>query len=141
MALFLQSARRVQPGFNPTPDDLQAIVQVCRLVDGMPFALELAAAWVNTLSCEEIAAEIQQDLDLLATEMHDVPQRQRSVQAVFEHAWQDLSIHEQAAFAKLSVFRGGFKREAAQKVTGATLRVLAELINKSLAARDHTGQD
>jgi predicted ATPase/Tfp pilus assembly protein PilF len=138
--LFLQSARRVQPGFNPAPEDVQAIVRVCRLVDGMPLALELAAAWVNTLSCQEIAAEIQQDLDLLATEMHDVPIRQRSVQTVFEHAWSDLSYDEQAAFAKLSVFRGGFRREAAQELTGATLRVLAELINKSLVARDDTGR-
>ena len=73
--------------------------------------------------------------------MHDVPIRQRSVQAVFEHAWHDLS-HDAAnpPLRRLSVFRGGFKREAAQEVTGATLRVLAELINKSLVARDETGR-
>jgi predicted ATPase len=138
--LFLQSARRVQPGFDPSPEDLRAIVDVCKLVDGMPLALELAAAWVKTLSCQEIAAEIEQDLDLLETEMRDVPQRQRSVRAVFEHSWNDLSEAEQAAFKKLSVFRGGLKRSAAQEVTGATLRIVSELINKSLVSRDDTGR-
>ncbi len=138
--LFLQNARRVQAGFEPSPEDLRAIVDVCKLVDGMPLALELAAAWVKTLSCQEIAAEIEQDLDLLETEMRDVPQRQRSVRAVFEHSWNDLSEAGQATFKKLSVFRGGFKRTAAQEVTGATLRTIAELINKSLVTRDDTGR-
>ncbi|NCF68136.1 MAG: tetratricopeptide repeat protein [Chloroflexi bacterium] len=138
--LFLQSARRVQPGFSPTMEDLQGIVRVCRIVEGMPLALILAAAWVNTLSCQEIADEIQQDLDLLATEMHDLPRRQRSVQAVFEHSWHDLAQAQQSAFSKLSVFRGGFRREAAQEVTGATFGVLSKFINKSLVARDETGR-
>lgn len=138
--LFLQSARRVQPDFDPSPAELQAIIRVCKLVDGMPLALELAAAWVKTLSCQEIAIEIEQDLDLLETEMRDVPLRQRSVRAVFEHAWNDLSKAEQTAFAKLSVFRGGFSRTAAQKVTGATLRIISELVNKSLVTRDDTGR-
>jgi predicted ATPase len=138
--LFLQSARRIRPGFSPPLEELQAITRVCRLVDGMPLALELAAAWVKTLSCREIAAEIEADLDLLKTEMQDVPLRQRSVRAVFEHSWNDLSSKEQLAFAKLSVFRGGFSRDAAQNVTGATIRIVSELINKSLLARDSSGR-
>jgi predicted ATPase/class 3 adenylate cyclase len=138
--LFLQSARRIQPGFNPPMDELRAIVRVCRLVDGMPLALELAATWVKTLSCKEIAAEIKQDLDLLETEMQDVPLRQRSVRAIFEHSWNDLSATEKSTFEKLSVFRGGFRRDAAQTVTGATIRIVSELTNKSLVARDTTGR-
>ena len=106
----------------------------------MPLAIELAAAWVRTLTCQEIADEIEQDLDLLKTEMQDVPLRQRSIRAVFEHSWNELSGSEQAAFAKLSVFRGGFEREAAQKVTEATIRILSELINKSLLTRDSSGR-
>ena len=140
VALFLQSARRIRPGFDPPLEELLAITRVCRLVDGMPLALELAAAWVKTLSCREIAAEIEADLDLLQTEMQDVPQRQRSVRAVFEHSWNDLSPAEQSSFASLSVFRGGFTRDAAQKVTGATIRIVSELINKSLLARDSSGR-
>jgi tetratricopeptide (TPR) repeat protein len=106
----------------------------------MPLALELAAAWVNTLNCKEIAAEIQQDLDLLATEMHDVPRRQRSIRAVFDHSWNDLSTAEQSSFKQLSVFRGGFNRLGAQEVAGATLRILSALINKSLLTRDDAGR-
>ena len=140
VALFLQSARRIQPGFNPRLEEVRAIIRICRLVDGMPLALELAAAWVKTLSCLEIAAEIESDLDLLATEMQDIPLRQRSVRAVFEHSWNDLSPKEQSAFAKLSVFRGGFSRNAAQNVTGATIGIMSKLINKSLLNRDSGGR-
>ncbi|UCG23940.1 MAG: tetratricopeptide repeat protein, partial [Chloroflexota bacterium] len=140
VALFMQSARRVRPGFDPPLEEVRAIIRVCRLVDGMPLALELAAAWVKTLNCQEIAAEIEADLDLLATEMQDVPLRQRSVRAVFEHSWGDLSSKEQAAFAKLSVFRGGFSRDAAQSVTGATIRIVSDLINNSLLTRDSNGR-
>ena len=102
--LFLQVARRVQPGFKPTTEDLRAIIRVCRLVDGMPLALELAAAWVKAMSPLEIADEIKQDLDLLVTELQDIPLRQRSVRAIFEHSWHELSKAEQASFASLSVF-------------------------------------
>lgn len=140
VALFLQSARRIQPDFSPSQEELLAIIQVCRLVDGMPLALELAAAWVRTLSCREIAAEIEGDLDLLETTMQDVPLRQRSVRAVFEHSWNDLPQAERVVFASLSVFRGGFTRVAAQKVTGASIRALSELANKSLLTRDNNGR-
>lgn len=140
VALFLQSARRIRSGFDPPLEELRAVIRVCRLVDGMPLALELAAAWVETLSCREIAAEIEADLDLLKTEMQDIPQRQRSVQAVFEHSWNDLSSKGQMTFAKLSVFRSGFSRDAAQNVTGATIRLVSELINKSLLTRDSSGR-
>jgi len=138
--LFLQSARRVQPGFNPSAKELQAIARVCKLVDGMPLALELAAAWVNTLSCDEIAAEIVQDLDLLETGMRDVPRRQRSIRAIFDHSWNDLSPAEGSAFKQLSVFRGGFSRASAQKVAGATIRIMSSLINKALLTRDESGR-
>ncbi|MDX1616151.1 MAG: adenylate/guanylate cyclase domain-containing protein, partial [Candidatus Promineifilaceae bacterium] len=138
--LFLQAAQRLKPSFDPGRDELQAIVRVCRLVDGMPLALELAAAWIDTLSCQEIAAEIEQDLDLLTTEMRDVPARQRSVRAVFEHAWHRLGPEEQAAFARLSVFRGGFTRTAARKVSGAGIRTVATLIDEALMARDSSGR-
>jgi predicted ATPase/class 3 adenylate cyclase len=138
--LFLQSARRVQPDFNPSAKELRAIARVCRLVEGMPLALELAAAWVSTLSCDEIAAEIEQDLDLLGTEMRDVPRRQRSIRAIFDHSWNGLSSAEASAFKQLSVFRGGFNRAAAQKVAGATIRIMSALINKALLTRDESGR-
>jgi len=140
VALFLQSARRIQPDFSPSPEEMLAIVHVCYLVDGMPLAIELAAAWVKTLSCREIAAEIERDLDLLETELQDVPLRQRSVRAIFEHAWNALSPAEQSVFASLSVCRGGFTRSAAQQIAGAGVKVLSELVSRSFLTRDDSGR-
>jgi predicted ATPase/transcriptional regulator with XRE-family HTH domain len=140
MALFLQSARRSSVNFEPGPSDHLYIRQICRLVDGTPLAIELAAAWVAVLSCQEIAGEIEINLDFLATDMHDVSERHRSLRAAFNHSWALLSAEERQALCKLSIFRGGFRREAAEKVAGATLAQLAALISKSLLYRNDTGR-
>jgi predicted ATPase/class 3 adenylate cyclase len=134
--LFLQSARRARPGFELQASDLNAVAHICRLVGGMPLAILLAAAWVEMFSPKEIAAEINQSTDFLATELRDVPDRHRSVRAVFESTWKQLSEAEQKIFMRLSVFRGGFRREAAQAVAKANLRTLIALVNKSLLRRD-----
>ena len=136
--LFLQSARRVQPGFKLQPDDLQYVAAICRQVQGMPLAIVLAAAWVEALSLAEIAAEIARCLDFLETDVHNIPDRHRSIRAVFNPTWNRLSETERAVFKKLSVFRGGFTREAADKVAGASLRQLTVLLGKSLLRRDPT---
>ena len=106
----------------------------------MPLAILMAAAWLEMLSPEEIATEISQVLDFLETDLRDVPERQRSIRAVFDHTWGLLSEPEQVVFQSLSVFRGGFTREAAQRVTGASLRELMALVNKSLLRRTPTGR-
>jgi tetratricopeptide (TPR) repeat protein len=98
----------------------------------MPLGIELAAAWVDVLPPEEIAAETQHSLDFLAADWRDVPARHRSIRAVLDASWQRLSPAEQDAFPQLSVFRGGFTRQAAQEVTGAHLRALVALADKSL---------
>jgi predicted ATPase/Tfp pilus assembly protein PilF len=134
--LFMQSAKRVRPDFELKTDDLKYVARICRLVQGMPLGILLAAAWVEMLSLEEIAAEIEKSLDFLESEQRDVPTRQRSIRAVFEYSWNLLTEDERAVFQKLSVFRGGFTREAAQIVAGANLRVLMALVNKSLLRRD-----
>ncbi len=135
--LFLQSARRNQPDFAlRDDDDLIQLARICRMVEGMPLALELAAAWVDLLSLDEIARELQQGLDILETELRDVPARQRSVKASFDYTWRNLEKAEQVVFAQLSVFRGGFTRQAAKEVTGATLRELSRMVNKSLIRFD-----
>jgi tetratricopeptide (TPR) repeat protein len=104
----------------------------------MPLAIELAAAWVDTLSLADIVAELQQGLDFLATEMRNVPERHRSMRAVFGVTWQRLSQAERETFPQLSVFRGGFTRQAAQSVTTppASLRLLATFVGKSLLQYD-----
>jgi predicted ATPase/DNA-binding SARP family transcriptional activator len=132
--LFLGSARRARHGFAVTKDDLPYLGRICRLVDGMPLAVELAASWTDTLSLAAIASEIEQSLDFLETHWQDVPQRHRSITAVFDATWGRLSAAERDVFKQLSVFRGGFTRGAARAVTDASLRLLAGLVNKSLLA-------
>jgi predicted ATPase/uncharacterized protein HemY len=138
--LFVQGARRARHRFELTPADAPAVVRICRLVEGMPLALELAASWVRVLAPGEIAGEIERGLDLLATSATDMPQRHRSMRAVFDYSWRLLAVEEQAALRSLSVFRGGFSREAAGQVTGASLPALAALVDKSLLRGDPSGR-
>lgn len=139
-ALFVQSARRTYPGFQLSPADRTAVAQICRLLEGMPLAIELAAAWTPALSCQEIAAELERGLDILVTTLRDVPERQRSLRAVFDHSWRLLCAEEQGVLRQLSVFRGGFRREAAAVVADASLPLLAALMAKSFLRRTHDGR-
>ncbi len=133
--LFTQRARQAQHNFS-LPKEETHVVHICQLVEGMPLALELAAAWVRLLPCWQIAHEIQQSLDFLATTQRNVSDRHRSVRAVFEYSWRMLSPSEQNVLARLSVFRGRFTAEAAQAVADATLFTLYSLLNKSLVRRN-----
>jgi predicted ATPase/DNA-binding SARP family transcriptional activator len=139
-ALFLQRARQAHVGFNATPEDCLAILRICRLVDGMPLGIELAAAWVRTLACDEIAWEIERGLDFLRVSTRDLPARHRSMRAVFDQSWKLLSEEEQTVLLRLSVFRGGFRRGAAEVVAEATLSVLSTLVTKSLIRRSAVGR-
>jgi tetratricopeptide (TPR) repeat protein len=130
--LFLDRAKKISPGYSPTQSDLQSIVRICRLVDGTPLALELSSAWIQVLSCAQIAHEIEVKTDFLALSPQDFPERQRSLRASFDHSWNLLSKEEQGCFRKLAVFRGGFQADAAKAVTGASLTLLSSLVNKSL---------
>ncbi len=115
--------------------DLTQIVQVCRLVEGLPLAIELAAAWAEHLPAEEIAANLRQGLDLLSATRQDIPPRHRSIRAVLESSWQLLSAAEQQLLAQLSVFRGDFDRAAILAITGAQPADLIGLAHKSLVQR------
>jgi predicted ATPase len=140
VALFVQQAQRVRAGFKLSPVEAPHVVRICRLVEGVPLGIELAASWLRVLSCEEIAGEIEQNLDFLTSVLQDVPERHRSLRAVFDHSWRLLSPAEQALFAALSVFRAGFQREAAARVAGASLPSLADLADKSLLRRGDPGR-
>jgi predicted ATPase/DNA-binding SARP family transcriptional activator len=130
--LFVEGARRAQAGFTLRPDDLPAVLRICRLVEGMPLGLELAAAWTGALPLAQIAGEIESSADFLATDWVDAPARQRSMRAVFAWSWGLLDEATRSVFCRLSVFRGGFTREAAEPVAGASLRALTSLLHKSL---------
>lgn len=137
--LLIERVRRVRPDFSPQ-DEQRDLLRICRQVEGMPLALELAAAWTRSLDCAAIAAEIERNLAFLTSTLRNVPDRHRSMQAVFNHSWSLLSPHEQAVFARLAVFRGGFGRAAAEAVAGATLPVLAALVDHSLLQRQEGGR-
>lgn len=130
--LFIDAAKRVRPGFVLEPTDLDPLAEILRLTSGLPLGILLAAAWVDVLPVREIAAEIAKNLDFLQTELGDVPDRHRSLRAAFDTSWAHLGPEERKSFLALSAFRGGFTREAAQSVAGASLRGLSVLASKSL---------
>ena len=130
--LFLERAQQVSPDFTLNEENKAAVVRICRLVNGMPLGIELAAAWVRVLSCDEIADEMTRSLDFLVRTDRDVNPRHHSMRAVFDSSWRLLAPAEQAVAARLSVLRGHFSRAAAQAVAQATLPHLATLIDKSL---------
>lgn len=134
--LFMNSATRAYPAFELTNDNLDDVARICRLVAGMPLGIVLAASWVGMLSPQEIVEEIARGIDFLEAAGSEVPQRQQSIKVVFDYTFDLLSDVEQDIWVQLSIFNGGFTRQAAQVVTGATLRQLMALANKSLIRRD-----
>ena len=139
VALFVERARRVRPGFS-LDDERASIVRICQLVEGLPLAIEMAASWTTTLRCSEIAAEIQRTLSFLTSNLRHVPERHRSMEAVFAQTWEHLTDSEQALFRKLAVFRGGFRREAASSIAQASLPMLSALLDKRLLLREDGGR-
>ncbi len=133
--LFVQAAHRVEPALVPAVE-AASIVDICRQVQGLPLALELAAAWTRVLSCDAIAAELRQGSELLHAEDAAHPARHASIEVVFDQSWRLLSASERDALARLSVFRGGFSAEAARAIAAASLPVLGALVDKSLLQKD-----
>jgi predicted ATPase/DNA-binding SARP family transcriptional activator len=131
VALFVQRVQQVNTTFALSHATTPCTVNICRLVNGIPLAIELAAGWIKLLSCNEIAAEIGRNVDILASNRRDLPARHRSMRAVFDYSWVLLSADEQRALMALSVFRGSFDRQAATAVTDISLFTLDELLNKS----------
>ena len=130
--LFMERASRVRPDYEFQADDLNSLTRICRSTAGMPLALELAAGWFDTLSLEHIEAEIDQGLDILETDLRDVPERHRSIRATFDRTWQHLTEEDQRVFRHLSVFQGGFSREAARAIAKAGRHILRRLSHKAL---------
>jgi hypothetical protein len=134
--LFVQSVHRAHGAFDFSVDDLAAIARICYLVQGIPLAIVLAASWVETRTFAEIAAEIEQNVGALATAHGHLPERQRSMTAVFDYSWQLMSAEEQRVFARMSIFRAGCTRLVAQRVTGGSSQHLLALEHKSHIQRD-----
>ena len=130
--LFVDRAYRVNKRFRLHQNNVADVVRICRLVEGRPLGLELAAVHTAVQSCQAIADAIVADLGFLAVDLPDLPPRQRSLRAVFEQSWQTLTPAEQGAFARLSIFRDPFSVDAAIAVAGASLPILTRLCNVHL---------
>jgi predicted ATPase/DNA-binding CsgD family transcriptional regulator len=139
LKLFLDRAKRVRREFS-VDSELDDAIRICQLVGGMPLAIELSVSWLKTLSCQDIIKQIERGIDFLSTRARDIPERHRSIRAVFDYSWNLLSSDEQAVFPRLSIFRGGFTLEASENVARADLMTLSGLVEKSMVRRDNTGR-
>src|SRR5665811_955646 len=133
--LFGERLRQVRSRAPLRHEERPSVVRICQLVEGMPLAIELAAAWTQTLPLDQIASEIRKNLDFLSTSMRDLPDRHRSIRAVFHQTWGMLTDDEQVAYRKLSIFRDGFQLPAAEDVAGTSSHLLAALVSKSLVVQ------
>ncbi|MBL1131258.1 MAG: hypothetical protein D8M54_22550 [Chloroflexi bacterium] len=132
VGLFVKQAQRAHPDFTLSLENVADVSAICRLVDGLPLGIELAAAASRAFSPAQIAAQIQQNLDFLSSRARDLPARHRSIRAMFNHSWELLPTNEQQVFSQLSVCRNGFDAAAARAITGTNTAVLRSLLGKSL---------
>jgi hypothetical protein len=116
------------------------VVRICRLVDGTPLALELAAAWLKGLSCQQIVYELTRGLDILTARHQDIPVRHRSMRTVLEQSWHLLAPEEQNVLTRLAVFQGGFTQDAACVIAAASPVTLALLVEKSMVRMTTPGR-
>jgi predicted ATPase/class 3 adenylate cyclase len=135
-ALFTQRARQLLPGFEPDA----AVREIAKRLDGLPLALELAAARVKVLTPGQILERLGRSLDLLTSGAHDAPERQRTLRGTVEWSYQLLAAGEQRLFARLAVFAASFALEAAEAVCSAELDVLQSLVDKSLLRHSDEGR-
>ena len=138
--LFVERVKATFSQFELDEEQLTYIIDICRLLDGTPLGIELAAAWVQHFSCAEIAESLQSNADFLASTRRDSPERHQSLRAAFNYSWHLLAESEQRTLAQLVVFRGSFSRAAAQAVTDASLIDLAALVDKSLLRQTAPGR-
>jgi tetratricopeptide (TPR) repeat protein len=132
--LFVSRAQAVQPNFQLTHDNASTIAEITRRLDGLPLAIELAAARIKLMSPQAILERLEKRLELLQGGARDLPGRQRTLRDTIAWSFELLNEQEQELFTKLAVFRGGFTLEAAEKVacTGSGVGDVASLVDKSL---------
>lgn len=129
--LFKETARRLHRHFD-IEAEYTAVNKICRLLDGLPLGIELAASLIRQQRCPEIAAHIAQTLEGVATKWQDLPPRHRSLKATFEYTWQLLTEPEKQLLAMLAHMQRGFSDDAAQSVAGDLIQSLDNLVQKSL---------
>jgi predicted ATPase len=145
--LFIERAVQADPGFRVSNQNAPAVAQICQRLDGIPLALELAAARVRSLTPERIAAALDDRFRLLAAHRRGVVPRQRTLLASVDWSHELLVSEERVVFRRLGIFAGGFTLDAADSVAGfdpvpdhATLDLLTRLVDKSLVQPDDRGR-
>jgi len=134
-AFFIDRARRARPDFHPDPDDEKMIEEICDLVAGLPLGIELAASGIKQHVLRELRDYIAADVAFLRSDEPGQPERQRSLSAVFNAFWEQLSTEERLLLARLSVFQGVVTQEAARKVADASAFFLGGLVSRGLLQR------
>lgn len=140
VALFVRCAQRARLDFRLRPDEVASVIEICRTLGGNPLALELAAGWVRSLSCAEIARNLRRGDALLRTAARDAPARHRSIGALLEPTWRALDPEDRRILQCLSVFPAGFCSEAAAAVAGVSLPQLTTLVDRSLLRAPRGGR-
>jgi predicted ATPase/DNA-binding SARP family transcriptional activator len=139
LALLVARARALAPGFGTGPDDEEALRAVCRRLDGLPLAIELAAARARMLSAASLRERLDGSLPALAVGPRDLPARQRTLRGALEWSTDLLQPAERDDLAALSVFAGGCTLEAAEAICGTNLDRLSALVDQSLVQREESG--
>jgi predicted ATPase/DNA-binding CsgD family transcriptional regulator len=144
IALFVQRALAIQPEFKLTTDNATSVTEICARLDGLPLAIELAAAWIKLLPPQAMLARLQKSsLGLLTSGAHDLPIRQQTLRSAIQWSYDLLNADEQRSFRSLSVFVGGCTLKAALTVIDppASLDMLGSLVNKSLIRQSETDSE
>jgi predicted ATPase/class 3 adenylate cyclase len=145
--LFIERAVAIKPAFQVTNDNAPAVAQICARLDGLPLAIELAAARIKLLGPEQILARLEQNLSLLSSSAQDLPERQRTLRGAIAWSHELLDGWEQTLFARMSIFRGGCTLEAAEAVCGGegpdgdVFEGVASLVDKSLLRSEEVGSE
>ncbi len=137
--LFAQRARQAYLGFSLSAE-MPHVLRICRLVEGLPLGIELAAAWVRTIPCADLAAAIEAAASSLVSPHRNRPHRHQNLEAVVACSWNLLGDEQRDALAGLGIFVGGFTRDTAEKIAVAPLRTLSALADKSLVRRRAEGR-
>jgi predicted ATPase/transcriptional regulator with XRE-family HTH domain len=140
LKLFGLCARRARSNFTLTAENLVHITRICQMVQGMPLAIELSATWIPALAPGKIASEVEQSLDILNTDSHELTERQRNIRSVFATSWRLLNAVEQEAIQRLSVYRGGFTRETAETSQNVSISIILSLVNKCWIQPEEKGR-
>lgn len=133
--LCMETAKRLMNHRTLTAEELKTVAKLTRLVEGLPLALEMAMAWLRTLSVAQIVTEVERTLNWLVKAEPHIPKRHHSIRAVFEYSWSLLAEDEKRLFTQLAVFQSGFQKEAVERVARAPFALLSSLREKSLVRR------